>query len=76
MCGFVCVKKEGKWMSVCSLHRGEARAVCHTRGEGIVCAGVRLCDETVVENRTGAVKCMHVKERHGDLKSETDCEVE
>lgn len=53
-------------MRVCSLHMGEARAVCHKRGEGIVCACVCLCNETVMENRTGAVKCTYVKERHGD----------
>ena len=72
----MCVKKEGEWRSVCSLHMGEARAVCHKRGEGVVCARVCVCNETVMENRTGAVKCTYVKERHGDLKSETDCEVE
>lgn len=49
-------------MRVCSLHMGEARAVCHKRGEGMVCACVCLCNETVMENRTGAVKCTYVKD--------------
>ena len=58
-----------EWVNVCSRHRR------HTRGAGVACAALCLCDDTV-EDRTGAVKCPYVSERHGDVKSETLCEVE
>lgn len=44
--------------------------MCERRGES--CVLVCVCaTELGVENRNSAVKCTYVKERHGDLKSET-----
>lgn len=53
-------------MRVCVRFTWERQGQCVTNvgGDRVCC--VCLCNETVMENRTGAVKCMYVKERHGD----------
>lgn len=62
--GFVCVKGGKEWMRVFTTWERQGQCVTNV-GRGS-CVLVCLCNETVMENRTGAVKCTYVKERHGD----------